>query len=884
MATANHKFKQQLEFVCEKYADKAAVTYMRNGGTKTDFTFKQIFGQIQNARKQFESVGLRPGDRVAVISPHSPFAVVAMFALAYSNITSVLIDATLPAEEINRLLNVADVRAVFTVPGVFEKLTAALVEDIPVFNLSVEQDAYVIFENSSSKVTRAATVDLDLDVITILFSSGTTASMKGIMIKYTAVELSRPMYHKITGSTDNMTLLFALPYNHVAGCFCAFQHFLSGCGLGMIEDIDAVKLQGAFQEYLPDLFAIVPKFFEVVEQKIRQEVQHKGIVVEKIFNGLLAMSGFSRKYFGINIGKVLFKGIRKKVFGKNIYGLGVGGAVCNKSTAKFFLNLGITLWANFYALTETYVPAVTTGIFDRYPAGTEGKINRFDCIDIKIHDPNESGIGEVFIKTALIMKGYFRDPELTEAAFDKYGYFKTGDLGYVDKKGYLHIMGRIKEAIHLHTGKKIAPTDIENLYGGILPDITLAACGVPSISNTEFDDIHIFIESGSMTADRQSEVKTTIADSSNKISTLYKISGVHFIDKLPTTSIGKVKRYQLKELAIAEREGKSATTEATPKISGDKTAVICRIVSELADSQPVTLESNLKDGLGLDSLNMLELCVALEGEFNISIDESIVKVETVQDLFDLVNSGGNGQVAMPYNIEDYPLAKKKWHILIFRFLMGVSRLFWRFEVSGIENIPKGGKYILAPNHQSYLDSLCIWAAIGSKRVNLNKICCLAAEVFLKLKFGLAMFGGIPVERQGNTIPAMKRGLACMQDGYVMLVHPEGTRSRDGKIHEFKGGAAKLAIDANVPIIPVRINGAWDIFPPHKKLPKFFCLKRLSRYPIIISFGKPIAPEGKTVEMLIEETESAVKRLGADGGTSGQDVPKLQGGQEHEYRY
>ena len=190
--------------------------------------------------------------------------------------------------------------------------------------------------------------------------------------------------------------------------------------------------------------------------------------------------------------------------------------------------------------------------------------------------------------------------------------------------------------------------------------------------------------------------------------------------------------------------------------------------------------------------------------------------------------------------------------------MRLSRLAWRFDVSGLENIPAGGKYILCPNHQSYFDSLWIWAAIGHKRVDFNRICCLAAEVFLSSKFALAMLGGIPVERSGNTIPAIKRGLACIQDGYTMLIHPEGTRTRDGKMHEFKGGAAKLAIDADVPIIPVRIDGAWDIFPPHRKRPKIFRFGR--RYPIKISFGKPIPPGGKSVEKLTGQIYSAVAQL------------------------
>ena len=123
----------------------------------------------------------------------------------------------------------------------------------------------------------------------------------------------------------------------------------------------------------------------------------------------------------------------------------------------------------------------------------------------------------------------------------------------------------------------------------------------------------------------------------------------------------------------------------------------------------------------------------------------------------------------------------------------------------------------------------------------------------------AMLGGIPVERGGNTVPAMKRALACIQDGYTMLIHPEGTRTRDGKIHKFKCGAARLAVEADVPLIPVRIEGAWNIFPPHRKRPKIFSLK--GGYPLSIVFGKPIEPNGDSVEDLTAVLHDRVKRLG-----------------------
>lgn len=269
---------------------------------------------------------------------------------------------------------------------------------------------------------------------------------------------------------------------------------------------------------------------------------------------------------------------------------------------------------------------------------------------------------------------------------------------------------------------------------------------------------------------------------------------------------------------------------------------------------------------------MLELCVGVENSFDILLADDMGEVKTVQDLLDRIGGSTNNsaQSGPDYNIEDYPLPKTRQHIRALKRYMALSRFFWKFEVSGLEHIPQDGNYILTPNHQSLFDPLWIWTAVSGKQAHLSKVCCLAAELFQKSSYRMAMFGGIPVERSGNTIPAMKRCAECLQDGYSVLIFPEGTRSRDGLMHDFKGGAAKLAIDAGVKIVPARIDGAWDIFPPHEKCPKIFNWKKLRRHTIKITFGAPISPEGKNVESLTEHLQNTVAQLG-EAHTSGHVV-------------
>lgn len=296
------------------------------------------------------------------------------------------------------------------------------------------------------------TVDPEMDVIAILFSSGTTGEMKGIKVTYESVRKARNVFERVSGLKDYMSYLLVLPFNHIAGYTGAMTYFLTGCEIGFIEDANASKLQNGLKKFQPYYFAMVPKVYEVMEQKIRNAIHEKGKVIEITILSFMRLSGFLRKNFGINIGRKAFKNITEEVFGKNIFGIGTGASPCKASTTEFYLNLGLE-WANLYATTETSVPITATGVYDRYPVGTVGNVNHNPEVKIRIAHPDSEGVGEIQVKSELMMKGYFRQPQLTEKAFED-GYFKTGDYGTIDKKGYLHIKGRMKESIVLSNGKK----------------------------------------------------------------------------------------------------------------------------------------------------------------------------------------------------------------------------------------------------------------------------------------------------------------------------------------------------------------------------------------------------------------------------------------------
>lgn len=771
--------RKEIEDVFLKYKEKTAIEYMLENGRKRKFRYGEIHQNILSFETVMREHRIKAGDRVAILTPHSPYGIITCMACAYWNLTSVLLDASLPEQELKRLLNLSDVRAVFTTEKFCKAECVRQYSDIPVFDIEREDFSYPVFEGYSDVVKMEQTKDPDEEVIAILFSSGTTSSMKGIMITYKSIPITRDVIGDLAGLKPEMSYLLVLLFNHIAGFAGGMTYLLTGCTLGMIENVNAGKLQKGLLEFQPSYFAMVPRVYEVMEQKIRQAVKEKGKVAEISFAIVLRFSGFLRKYLGIKIGRKLFAPILASVFGKNIFGLATGATPCKKETERFYFDMGI-VWANMYATTETGVPIASTGIHDKDPVGTVGYVKRDKRIEVRIKKPDKTGCGEICVKSPLIMKGYFREPELTRKAFED-GFFKTGDYGYVDKKGYLHVTGRMKESILLHNGKKISPVDIDAAYQGIvLEGCTVASCGI-KCPGQEYDEIYLFVEKAKECIAPEEEIRNSILEYSSRTSENYRIRHIQFVDHIPYTSVGKVKRYLLK--------------------------------------------------------NQINNC----GELN--------------------KQDGVYEKAARYDIGNYPLKRHWYHIAVFKIVGFLSGLIWKFEVDGLENIPESGEYIVCPNHESHLDGLWVWTAMGQRKPAIKNICCMAKQEHLCTglsRFWMTMIGGIPVDRTGNTAVTLRRTEECLKKGNcTLLIHPEGTRTRNGSMNKFKEGAAMLAIKSGYPLLPVQIEGAYEIFPYNRKKPRLFHLEKKQRYTLKIHFRKPIYPKDVSVKTLTEQLYCAV---------------------------
>lgn len=849
-----HKeFHYQVEQIIEKYKKKTAITYMRNDNSEDKMTFGEIGDFLRKQKCFFKEIGLHAGDRVAIVYPHSPWAIVNIFALSCAGITSALIDSTLPIEEIQKLIIFSDVRALLSSDVIMNRFRENTLKQQMNFCIGEKGQLCSFHNQKEDDSKQEITVDPEMDVIAILFSSGTTGEMKGVKVTYESVRKARTVFERLSGLKDYMSYLLVLPFNHIAGYTGAMTYFLTGCETGFIEDVNASKLQNGLKKFQPYYFAMVPKVYEVMEQKIRNAIHEKGKVIELTILSLMRLSGFLRKNFGINIGRKVFKNITKQVFGKNIFGIGTGASPCKASTTEFYLNLGLE-WANLYATTETGVPIVATGVYDRYPVGTVGHVKHNPEVKIRIAHPDSEGLGEIQVKSELMMRGYFRQPKLTKEAFED-GYFKTGDYGIIDKKGYLYIKGRMKESIVLSNGKKVSPVDVDEYYMSQYSELMIACRGIPSEEGMA-DDIHLFIEEGSGEHLVQEKIRQDILEISKNAPSMYQCKQIHFIKHIPLTSVGKVKRFLLNP-EMNEKE-----KEIPQKDQDDNQDRLLAIIAKYCLNIDIDLHSRIKEDLGIDSLTMFEMVYEIENEFHKNIENQLEGIGTINDLLKCI-SGEREEEHNEYNISDFPIQRSSQMIQRLRRWVYVSRLCYRFSVRGEKNIPLKENYLICSNHFSYLDPIWIITAMEEYAPELTRICCLAAKHTMRGRFSnrlFTMLGCIPVEREGNTIPVLNRTKECLRNGDTVIIFPEGARSRDGSMLSFKNGAAKISIDTKKQILPVRIDGGFEIFPRHKKVQKIFNWKKFKRYELKIQFGEPISPKGKSVEALTNELRNAIERM------------------------
>jgi len=890
----------------ERWPDNVALALQRPDHIES-CTYAELRRMAESIGRWITENGFAHGSRLAILADNHPRWVAAYLGIIASGCVAVPLDTALHDDQVTKLLKNSGASAVFcdakhlpvVRPAVTElKLGIILMDPDRMTSPSSEghfnQDHWLatlptIFAAGPGRFKPAP--ERDDDLASLLYTSGTTADPKGVMLTHANFlgEVEAVFNWVDLGPTD--ALLGVLPLFHVLALMAnLLLPLIKGSRVVYLETLNTTELLRALSERNITAFAVVPQFFYLIHERLFQEIAKRGAITQRIFGAMVALNRTLRK-IGINAGPILFKRVHQTLGPKMRY-LATGGSRFDPAIMRDFHDLGIDI-LQALGLTET-----TAAIFVNSPddnvIGSCGKAMK--GVEGKIVDPQpqEEGppVGEVAVRGAVVMKGYWNRPDATAAVF-RDGWFLTGDLGYFDPQGHLFVTGRKKEVIVLSNGKNVYPDEIETHYLKSPFIKEIAVMGLEGKPGEGGDRLHaVIVPNFDVLRQRKivnakEAIRFDIEGLAPQIASTKRIGSYEiWQEDLPRTTTRKIKRFEVEKKVRANQAKKTADDSELPAekpLTADETLWLdqpdvqraLKVVRETARSAPPTLRPtlNLELDLGLDSMQRVELLSRLEEELGGNVEESrLAEIYTVRDLVDAVlqsASSGAGRgthvtfagwksilAEDPEDPDVLALAHPNRVTDTFWFLL--SRIFQlialdRFDlkVSGLDKLPKSGPYIISSNHQSYLDPL-ILASVLPPDVFLRLFAVGTSDIFGKgLMRKLARSLKVVVlDPDANLVPAMRAGAFGLRQGLALMLYPEGERSIDGKPRIFKKGAAILSIHQQVPIVPVAIEGFYDAWPRNQKFRGFT--------PLQMVFGDPIVPPPES-----DASEAAYEKLTAD---------------------
>lgn len=869
------------------FGDKAALQ-VRRDGRWIRYTYDEALRASGTIARRFVERGLLPGDRVALSAENGPEWGLTYLAIMRCGLTAVPLDPQLPAGEAWNAARFAEVKLMCAGRSTHDGLRKGrMPTDAEVVTLAEG----FIPPPAASRDPAPEPVRVDPDAMaSILFTSGTTLKPKAVPLTHRNLMSNAQALlavHRI-GPCDE--LLSVLPLYHV---FEFTGGFLVPMGAGAtvtyVEPLKGAEIVAAAQATGTTIMLVVPRLLRMFLDSIEGAVAAGGATRRTVFGMFSKLSDWS----GHSLGRRLFGAVHKN-FGGHLRMFVSGGSRLDPELFRSFGRMGFEVYEG-YGLTETS-PVLTLNPPGSPRAGSVGPT--LPNIELDLRHTNLEGIGEIWARGPSVMAGYLNNPEATrESIVD--GWFRTGDLGQRDVDGFLFLTGRSSDLIVTGAGKNVYPDDVESRYNELPYVKELCVFGVPSPDGMgdTVQAVVVIDEAKGADLDRSSlerEIRLAAERIGEGLPSHQRIATLHFWDReLPKTSTLKAKRALIRGMVSGDgAAGKRSSRDATADTRTDKNEVgasgatlvaVRRILAKQTkrSAELIHPTMHLLLDLGIDSIGKIDLIGSVEGQFGIRIDDAVAaKISRVSDVLLAIGdrpqaaASGRGDVwrrlvggnaaAKPNGHPSPVSVPARW------LARGTVNVFMnsyvRVDVRGRKFLPGSGAFILAPNHASHLDAPSVLTAVGGRR----RVWVAGAEDYFfntglkRFVFG-TLFDTIPFDRQADGVAGLRRCGEALSRGDGLLMFPEGTRSVDGVLQAFKVGIAVLAVEHQVPIVPVRIDRAYELLPKGHRLVRPGTVR--------VSFGEPIPPPNPTevgehyaaVRLLARQVQDAVVRLGHEVG-------------------
>lgn len=698
--------------------------------------------------------------------------------------------------------------------------------------------------NGSEVVT--STIDQtsyeDNDIALIIYTSGTTGTPKGVMLTYKNLWANKAgVCDEVNVFNGKRRTLMLLPVHHVLPLMgTVIIPILQGDGIIICETLQGPDIMEALCRGQVGIFVGVPRLWQMLYSGIMKKV-NASFVARTLFK-------ICKKAKNPKLSRIVFSSVHKKMGGHLDYCV-CGGAALDKEIGEGLTALGINLLEG-YGMTEM-APIIAFTRPGDYICGCAGL--PLPSVECKIVN------GELCCKGNNLMKGYYNRPEETAQVIDADGYLHTGDLAYLDEKGRVYLTGRTKEIIVLSNGKNVQPNEIEyklEKYEDRVKEAAVIQNGdmlmgiiVPNevwARNLSDEEVEIALK------------KEVIEPYNLSVTNYKKLMSIYvYRGDLPRTKLDKLQRFKLKDIVEGKKQAEKQET-VQEELTNEM-----RILKEYIESEKnvvVHADDHLETDLAFDSLDKVGLQGFIEQTFGVDIQPEMMT--TLRSVAEKVEQGkthvdvskidwhdmllaNNSSLELPSTSLFYPLHSKTFKAFL--------KLNNRLRIIGENNVPKKGPFIIAPNHQSFLDGPIVVSGLSCK--TLKNTYFYATEEHVKhpvLKY-MAKRNNVILMEKSNLKNSILKLSEVLKQGKNVIIFPEGSRTYDGDMVPFKKTFAILSKELNVPVVPVCIRGAYGVLPRGSKW--------IKPKKIEVEYLKPVMPEnGDTYESVSDKVRERIQNV------------------------
>jgi long-chain acyl-CoA synthetase len=799
---------------CIARGEQAAVVHWR-GLRISRWSYMRLASSAFQFARELEMRGIGTGDRVLFWSENSPEWIVAFYGCLLRGAVVVPLDLKSAPDFATRVQQ-----------QVSAKL---LLADDPQPQLNVPR---LSLNNLTGVIARHSTGWYKAepnDLVQVVFTSGTTAEPKGVCLTHrnllaniSPIEKEFTKYARWERLVHPLRFLCLLPLSHVFGQLMGiFIPQLTGAEVYFRESYKPSEIITVVKKQRINAVVTVPRVLETLREKLTND--------EKLSDAQLAAAEehhFLRNWW-------TFRNIHRR-FGWRFWAFITGGATLEADTEAFWRRTGYAVIQG-YGMTETASLTSLSHPF-RTRKGSIGK-------PVSGQEVKLSEDGEILVRGDNVSPGYWNGS--SQPLTDEQGWIHTGDIGEVGAEGNIYFRGRSKDTIVTAAGLKIFPADLEAALDH-QPEVKESTV-IPLNGGTEALAVLI-------PRDERADLNAAVRQANDSLAEFQRIR--HWVvwpksDFPRTTGMRKVIKGQVAE-AI-----KTILLDKPPMSVNGQNALAplsLPVISRIVGPQAAGLDpsASLSDDLKLDSLGRVELLSALEDQYQIELDEAaITEATTIGDIEQIVSRGKSETVSYPYPrwAMRFPTTWIR-PIVYHLFLYPLTLIMCRVRVVGAERLAKvKGPALLISNHVTDADAGLILSALPW-RWRLNLAIAMSGEylrdwrypspalgLFARLKaktaytLGAALFNVFSLPRESGFRQSFTYAGEAVDHGWSILIFPEGTETKDGKLQPFKAGIGLLASELNIPVIPIMLRGLFDL----KQRRQYF----VRPGSVSITFGDPL---------------------------------------------